>query len=77
MSSRCGRPSINVFHRSSAIKVDLFAAGGTPLDHEQLDRRQRVRVTDDPEGWLQVHAPEDILLQKLRWFRRGNEVSDR
>jgi hypothetical protein len=22
-------------------------------------------------------ATEDILLQKLRWFRKGNEVSDR
>lgn len=24
-----------------------------------------------------MHPPEDILLQKLRWFRRGSEVSDR
>ena len=26
---------------------------------------------------LDVYTPEDILLQKLRWFRKGNEVSDR
>ena len=26
---------------------------------------------------LFVHPPEDILLQKLRWFRKGGEVSDR
>ncbi len=24
-----------------------------------------------------MHPPEDILLQKLRWFRRGGEASDR
>ena len=24
-----------------------------------------------------MHPPEDILLQKLRWFRKGGEVSDR
>lgn len=24
-----------------------------------------------------AYTPEDILLQKLRWFRKGNEVSDR
>jgi hypothetical protein len=26
---------------------------------------------------LHVHPPEDILLQKLRWYRLGAEVSDR
>ena len=26
---------------------------------------------------LHVHPPEDILLQKLRWYRRGGEISDR
>jgi hypothetical protein len=26
---------------------------------------------------LYVHSPEDILLQKLRWFRLGGERSDR
>lgn len=26
---------------------------------------------------LHVHPPEDILLQKLRWFRRGGGISDR
>jgi hypothetical protein len=26
---------------------------------------------------LYVHPPEDILLQKLRWFRKGGEISDR
>ena len=26
---------------------------------------------------IHVHPPEDILLQKLRWFRQGGEVSNR
>lgn len=71
------RSSVNVFHRASAIKVDLFVMGGSPLDDEQMNRRQRVQVTTDPDRYLFVYTPEDILLQKLRWFRRGNEVSDR
>lgn len=29
------------------------------------------------ERVLHVHPPEDILLQKLRWFREGGSVSDR
>jgi hypothetical protein len=71
------RSSVNVFHVASAIKVDLFVMGGSPLDDEPMDRRQRIQVTADPDGYLYTYTPEDILLQKLRWFRAGNEVSDR
>ena len=71
------RSSVNVFHRSSAIKVDLFVMGGSPFDDEQMNRRQRVQVTADPNRYLYTYTPEDILLQKLRWFRKGHEVSDR
>ncbi len=71
------RSSVNVFHRASAIKVDLFVLGESPLDEEPMTRRQRVQVTADPDRYLYVYTPEDIVLQKLRWFRKGNEVSDR
>ena len=42
-----------------------------------MNRRQRVQVTTNPDRYLYAYTPEDILLQKLRWFRAGNEVSDR
>jgi hypothetical protein len=71
------RSSVNVFHRSTAIKVDLFIMGGSPLDDEQMARRQRIQVAASPDRHLYVYTPEDILLQKLHWFRKGNEVSDR
>jgi len=57
------------------LKVDLFVAGGTPLDTQQLARRQMVDVGNG--RIIGVHPPEDILLQKLRWYRQGREVSDR
>lgn len=71
------RSSVNLIHQPSAIKVDLFIAGGTPLDEQQLDRRRRVQISTHPDRFLYVHTPEDILLQKLRWFRLGGDVSDR
>jgi hypothetical protein len=71
------RSSTNLIHYPTATKVDLFVAGGTPLDKKQLYRRLRVQVATDPDGWLYVYTPEDILLQKLRWYRMGKEVSDR
>src|ERR1041384_1666381 len=69
--------SVNVFHRPTPIQGDLVVAGGTPLDQEQIDRRQRIQIGDAPGQHLYVYTPEDILLQKLRCFRLGNEVSDR
>jgi hypothetical protein len=67
--------SANLIHRNTQLKVDLFVAGGTPLDAIQLARRLPVDLGDG--RCLHVHPPEDILLQKLRWYRRGGEVSDR
>lgn len=66
--------SANLIHHATKIKIDIFIAGGTPLDHHQLARRRRV---DLDAGSIYVHPPEDILLQKLRWYRRGGETSDR
>jgi hypothetical protein len=71
------RSSVNVFHRSSAIKVDLFVMGGSSFDDEQMNRRQRIQVMANPDRYLYTYTPEDILLQKLRWFRKGHEISDR
>ncbi|MFB3853880.1 MAG: nucleotidyl transferase AbiEii/AbiGii toxin family protein [Vicinamibacterales bacterium] len=69
------RSSANLIHQASQLKVDVFVAGGTPLDATQLARRQAVDLGGDRR--LYVHPPEDILLQKLRWYRLGGEVSDR
>jgi hypothetical protein len=34
------RASANVIHQATQLKVDMFVAGGTPLDHQQLRRRR-------------------------------------
>jgi len=69
------RGTTNLIHQSTQLKVDLFIAGGTPLDEQQLRRRRE--VTLGPGRRLHVHPPEDILLQKLHWYRKGGETSDR
>jgi hypothetical protein len=66
--------AVNVIHHETSIKIDLFVAGGTPLDAQQLARRVRVDVGG---RIIYVHPPEDILLQKLRWFRLSGETSER
>ena len=69
------RSSTNLIHQATQLKVDLFVAGGTPLDARQLARRMPIDLGDG--RFLHIHPPEDILLQKLRWYRLGGAVSDR
>jgi hypothetical protein len=68
------RRSVNLIHHTTQLKIDLFVAGGTPIDGLQLSRRREVEIDGRR---LFVHPPEDILLQKLRWLREGGESSDR
>lgn len=70
------RSSVNVIHQPTSIKVDFFVRGSL-LDARQLERRRRVRIRSAPEAFVYVHSAEDILLQKLHWYRLGGEVSDR
>jgi len=71
------RSSANLIHVATSVKVDLFVAGGTVIDTDLLQRRLTVFVGDKPAIRVYVHSAEDILLQKLRWYRMGGETSDR
>lgn len=70
------RSNVNLIHHASGVKVDLFVAG-TPLEMRQLERRRAIQVGEALARPVYIHSPEDILLQKLDWFRRGGSVSDR
>ena len=70
------KKSANLIHQESSTKVDLFISGRTPLDAQQMERRERVMVMTSPERYLYVYTAEDILLQKLRWYQDGGAVSD-
>jgi hypothetical protein len=67
----------NILDVETAYKVDLFVAGDEPLRQLELARRQPVVVRSEAPARLHVASAEDVLLQKLIWFRRGGEVSDR
>jgi hypothetical protein len=69
------RSSTNLIHHATQLKVDLFIAGGTALDTQQLARRRTVDVGNG--RILPFHPPEDVLLQKLRWYQMGGRSSDR
>ena len=42
-----------------------------------MSRRRPVSLADAPDDPIDVFTPEDIVLFKLRWYRLGEELSDR
>jgi hypothetical protein len=68
--------SFNAIHLRTMFKADLFVKGDSLLNEGQMSRRIAVRVGDPPRAVF-VSSPEDTVLCKLDWFRRGGGVSDR
>jgi hypothetical protein len=68
------RASFNLIHLASITKIDVFVPKGDDLSQRQLTRRRLVDVA--PGRSLSVLTPEDVVLQKLRWFRASGEVAE-
>ena len=69
------RGSFNLVHLASMFKVDVFVPQADPLSRVQLQRRCFLEV--GPGLRLPVASPEDIIFQKLAWYRKGGGVSER
>ena len=59
------------------FKVDIFVLGRDELSRAEMARRQVHRVGSLPEHELYVASPEDVVIQKLAWYRKGDEISER
>lgn len=71
------RTSFNVIHYATVMKVDIFLLRGDPLSRAEMDRRVFQIVGETDSIRLPVASPEDIILQKLDWYQKGDRVSDR
>lgn len=71
------RTSTNLIHLPTMFKVDLFVLKDRPWDREQMARRQWIKLGSDRSRGTAFATPEDTILAKLEWYRKGGEVSDR
>jgi hypothetical protein len=70
------RSCFNVIRLRGMVKVDVFVPPAQGLHASKWDR-VRTAVLDPASGRaLAITSPEDIVLQKLDWFRAGGEVSE-
>jgi len=75
LAIRAGR-SFNIIHLTSAYKFDIFPAQRDAYHVGQMKRAQASTALLAFGVEAPTATAEDILLEKLRWYRLGGEVSD-
>ena len=72
------RSSFNLIHLETMFKVDVFVAKEGSYHKETFVRRRKDTLDeDDPTVEFYLASPEDIILNKLDWYRLGGGVSER
>lgn len=69
--------SFSIFHLLYFFKVDIFVAGSSPFMRIQMSRRRQSNLEQDLPDQVYFCSPEDIVLEKLAWYRLGGEASER
>jgi len=72
------RKSFNILYLETMFKVDIFIPRGDEWSREQMRSREGKKLVEGDDSTVRlVSNSETTVLQKLWWFRRGNEVSER
>ncbi len=69
------RSSFNVIRMVRMVKVDVFVPPDEGLHAAKWSRARAVRLSQTSKRPLSVTSAEDMLLQKLSWYRDGDGVS--
>lgn len=72
------RRMFNLIHFDTLFKVDIYIPpADDELGRRQFERRRRETLLPGEAGAAYVSAPEDTVLSKLQWHRRGGGASER
>jgi len=66
--------TFNIIHLDTMIKVDFFIPEDSPYEKEIFNRIRKERIGDLYEFYFA--SPEDVILKKLDWYKRGGEISE-
>ena len=77
LSAIRSRRSFNLIHLETMLKVDVFVLKDDPFSQGQMARRTLVPISKPPAPELYLASPEDTVLAKLDWYRKGGGTSDR
>jgi hypothetical protein len=59
------------------FKADVFIPWESPFQQSQHTRARKQILSTQPEISAYFASPEDTILAKLDWYRKGNDISER
>jgi hypothetical protein len=65
-----------MIHFDSIFKIDVYIPDAL-FGQQQLKRRTPETLLPDSAQMIYLSTPEDTILAKLSWYRKGGEVSQR
>ncbi|MBD2547261.1 hypothetical protein [Planktothricoides raciborskii] len=71
------KSSFNAIHLLSLEKVDFFVLPYDDFSLSKFSRRQLYTIADEPKNEIYIYSPEDIVLQKLSWYKMGRMQSQK
>ena len=71
------RSSFNIVHLDTMVKIDIFITKNSPYEREAFKRTRKDTLNEESSAIkFYLVSPEDIVLNKLVWFRSGGAVSE-
>ncbi|MBI1747755.1 MAG: hypothetical protein HYR55_14375 [Acidobacteria bacterium] len=70
------KSSFNLIQLDTTFKVDIFISKDSEFARQEMSRRRAEVLSPDTEQTACVASPEDLLLEKLAWYKLGGGVSD-
>jgi hypothetical protein len=71
------RSSFNLIHLETMLKIDIFVIKDSLYAREAFSRKKRDKLDEEQSTEYYIASPEDVIINKLEWFRMGGNVSDR
>jgi len=70
--------SFNLIHLETMLKIDAFILKDQPYQQSAFERKIRDKLDDEPDSInVYLSSPEDVILNKLVWYKAGEEASKR
>ena len=72
------KSSFNLLHLKSMLKIDVFILKDRAYSYKEFERKIKDKLEED-EKTISIYlcSPEDIILNKLEWYKLGGEMSER
>jgi len=71
------KSSFNLIHLETVLKIDVFIYKDESYQRHALQRKLKDTLEDNSDTSFFFSSPEDIIINKLIWYKMGGEVSDR